>query len=287
LFLSTKSESNKSQLDAALDLSDLLLTFIPQLAKDSVDAMLAASDIPYMEASVKDENVADDSVTIDESTESQIDGQQKDNQIDEAVESDDETSVLDDCDESYLLLWGNHLSFSFTVCNCSFIFLMDGSSLNGNAMELNIQRAALEVLSCRENENFWFTLDRTSMSACRLVPSRTASCSLQIGHIPIKEALLIEHVQVQYTGTNNSNEKQTENSIRAPKKVQFARVENPSKSSQVLADTVKLRLNITLSKILVNLSPTVILVLSGFYQVSSKIILLRHRCITYFFPKMF
>jgi hypothetical protein len=87
--------------------------------------------------------------------------------------------------------------------------------------------------------------------------------------MPIKEALLIEQLLLQYNGMSLSNEKHIENSIQATKKVQFAQMENPSKSSQARADSVKMRINIILRKILVNTSPTVMLVLSGFNKVSS------------------
>lgn len=233
-----------------------------------MNTFLAASDVPYWDASV--ESIDDVSITTEGSLESHSDIPQRDNQIEETIESCEAISTFDDLEQSYLLMGGSNMTVSLTFRNFSFVIFMDGSSLNGNALELNIQHAELTVLSSPDSEEILLTADRISATACRLVPSRTFSCGIQIGHMPIKEALLIEQLLLQYHGKSSSDEKQTENSTQAAKKVQFVQVENPSKSSQErTTDTVKMRISIILQKILFNASPTVMLVLSGFYKVSS------------------
>lgn len=218
------------------------------------------------------ENMDDVSTATEESLESHSDNPQRENQIEEIIESFEAIPAFDDLEQSYLLMGGTHMNVSFNLRNVSFVVFMDGSSLNGNALDLNIQHAELTLLSCPDSEDISFTADRISATACRLVPSRTFKCGVQIGRMPIKEALLIEQLLLQYNGMTTSNEKHIENSIRATKKVQFVQVENLSKSSQARTDTVKMRINITLRKILVNTSPTVMLVLSGFNKVSSLLI---------------
>ncbi len=261
-------EATQPYLNSTLDLSDVLLTYIPQLAEDSLHTFLAASDVPYWDATVA--SIDDVSITTEGSLESHSDIPHRDNQIEETIESCEAISTFDDLEQSYLLMGGSNMDISLTFRNISFVIFMDGSSLNGNALELNIQHAELTVLSCPDSEDILLTADRISATACRLVPSRAFSCGVQIRHMPIKKALLIKQLLLQYHGTGALNEKQTENSTQAAKKVQFVQVENPSKLSQErTADTVKMRSNIILQKILFNISPTVMLVLSGFYKVSS------------------
>ena len=171
---------------------------------------------------------------------------------------------------------GKSFTIAVNVINVSVALLMYGSDLDEGTMELNVQRAALAVSSCSELENLSIAINRTTMTACRLYPHMTEMQGLQIYSLPLKEAFLMENAQVLYTGesptekvkleeiTNLSTALNGQNST----KNEGAGIGHSNHSFQLFCGTVKIRSNVTVAKIVINLAPTFIVVLSGFAEVS-------------------
>jgi hypothetical protein len=209
-------------------------------------------------------------VSDDDSQDSHLNSQHDNKTEGTSEESDSNLIDGDDYEESYLILGGKNLSVSVNVCNCSALLFMHGSDLlNESAMELKVHHVVLTLTSCQDNENLSFTIDCIAMTACRLAPSMTNDNSFQIGAMPLKKALLIENVQVLYKSeTLNDAGRQHPKENMARRKVKCINADDPNSNTPgyVFVGTIKLRLNVTLSTIVINLSPTVILVLSGFHK---------------------
>ena len=273
-----------------LEISDILFLMIPNLLFDSLETLLAVSALPYNHNEKKDvmTNSSASSSEIFSDRRDLFGGEQDLNIRDQAdvgaseevMHATNEESSLSGETEvqavHHLMLGGIDLRFSADVHNCSVILLMHGSDLDESAMEINAQHAALALVSSIDTENMSFAVDQIAMTACRVIPTVDG---LQIRPLPLKEALLIDTAKLLYTG-NNSNEYFGEvtkrNTSGTSKKVRFASADADSKPES--SGSIKLRVNATVSKVVVNISPTAILVLSGFSQVRF-IYLLMHESI--------